>query len=209
MRLGPERHQIAHQRRGAADCGQYRQTAKAVDALTRIRGAAGSARRRKIDLTSRAMMRGGVRRILPSCRSYWASPERQKACAITGPGESLFFSGDCFVCSLGHSQWFGVALSLTLPLSNEIPWPYNRPFPFHRLVLRSAQRNFPFGAAVVVIKSDGVGNLKVAVDCAIEAGCVAGMAKLRRWGFADWANEGHGLSARRLFLVRQSPKSPN
>jgi hypothetical protein len=26
--------------------------------------------------------------------------------------------------------------SLTLPLSREIPWPYNRPFPFHRLVLR-------------------------------------------------------------------------
>ena len=48
MRPGPERHQIAYQRRGAADCGQYRQTAKAVDALTRIRGAAGSARRRKI-----------------------------------------------------------------------------------------------------------------------------------------------------------------
>ena len=146
------------------------------------------------NLTSRAMMRGGLRRILPSCRSYWASPERQKACAITGPGESLFFSGDCFVCSLGHSQRFGVALSLTLPLSNEIPWPYNRPLPFHRLVLRSAQRNFPFGAAVVVIKSDGVGNLKVAVDCAREAGCIAGMAKLRSWGFANWANEGHGYA---------------
>jgi len=61
-------------------------------------------------------------------------------------------------------------------------------------VLRGAQRNFPFGAGVVVIKSDGVGNLKVAVDCAIEAGCIASMAKLRRRGFADWANEGHGFA---------------
>jgi hypothetical protein len=85
-------------------------------------------------------------------------------------------------------------LSLTLPLSKEITWPYNRPFPFHRLVLRCAQRNFPFIAGVVVINSDGVGNLKVAVDCAIEAGCIAGMAKLRRWGFADWASEGHGYA---------------
>jgi hypothetical protein len=64
-----------------------------------------------------------------------------------------------------------------------------------RLVLRSAQRNLPFGAAVVVIKSDGVGNLKVAVDCAIEAGFIAGMAKLRGWGVADWANEGHGYAS--------------
>jgi hypothetical protein len=72
----------------------------------------------------------------------------------------------------------GGPLSLTLPLSKEIPWPYNRPFPFHRLVLRSAQRNFPFSAGVVVIKSDGVGNLKVAVDFAIEAGCIAGTNKL-------------------------------
>jgi hypothetical protein len=64
------------------------------------------------------------------------------------------------------------------PLSKEIPWPYNRPFPFHRLVLRSAQRNFLFGAGVVVIKSDGVGNLKVAVDFAIKAGCIACTSKL-------------------------------
>jgi hypothetical protein len=28
--------------------------------------------------------------------------------------------------------------SLALPLSEEIPSPYNRPFPFHRLMLRSA-----------------------------------------------------------------------
>ena len=83
---------------------------------------------------------------------------------------------------------------LTLLLSEEISWPYNRPFPFHRLVLRSAQRNFPFGAAVAVIKSDGVGNPKVAVDWAVEAGCIASMAKLRRWGFTDWAKEGHGLN---------------
>jgi hypothetical protein len=32
------------------------------------------------------------------------------------------------------------------------------------------------------------------VDCAIEAGCIAGMTKLRRWGFANWANEGHGYA---------------
>jgi hypothetical protein len=65
-------------------------------------------------------------------------------------------------------------------------------------------RNFPFGAGVVLINSDGVGNLKVAVDCAIEAGCITGTIKLLRWGFADWANEGHGLSAgcaRYLFLA--------
>jgi len=61
------------------------------------------------------------------------------------------------------------------------------------IALCFAARN-AFGAAVVVIKSDGVGNLKVAVDCAIEAGCIAGMAKLRRWGFADWANEGHAFA---------------
>ena len=72
----------------------------------------------------------------------------------------------------------GGPLSLTLPLSKEIPWPYNRPFPFHRLVLRSAQGNFPFSTGVVVIKSDGVGNLKVTVDFAIEAGCIARTNKL-------------------------------
>jgi hypothetical protein len=32
------------------------------------------------------------------------------------------------------------------------------------------------------------------VDCAIEAGCIAGTIKLLRWGFADWANEGHGYA---------------
>lgn len=77
-------------------------------------------------------------------------------------------------------------------LSEEIPSPYNRPFPFHRLILRHAQRSFPFGAGVVVINGDGVGNLKVAVDCAIEAGCVPGAIKLLRWGFAERAKEGHG-----------------
>jgi hypothetical protein len=74
-----------------------------------------------------------------------AEPEGVVSSPLTGP------------LSLGGS------LSLTLPLSEEIPWPYNRPFPFHRLVLGSTQRNFPFGAGVVVINSDGVGNLKVAV----------------------------------------------
>jgi hypothetical protein len=86
------------------------------------------------------------------------------------------------------------SLSLILPLSEEIPWPYNRPFPFHRLVLGSTQRNFPFGAGVVVISSDGVGNLKVAVDCAIEAGCIADTGKLLCWGFADRTNEGHSYA---------------
>jgi hypothetical protein len=76
-------------------------------------------------------------------------------------------------------------------LSEEISLPYNRPFPFHRLVLGRTQRRFPFGAGVVVINIDGVGNLKVAVDFAIEAPCVLGTSKLLRWGFADWANEGH------------------
>lgn len=57
-------------------------------------------------------------------------------------------------------------------LSEEIPWPYNRPFPFHRLVLRLTQRGFPFGVGVVVINSDGVGDLKVAVDGAMVTPCV-------------------------------------
>jgi hypothetical protein len=30
------------------------------------------------------------------------------------------------------------------------------------------------------------------MDFAIEAGCIAGTNKLKRWGFADWANVGHG-----------------
>jgi hypothetical protein len=76
-------------------------------------------------------------------------------------------------------------------LSEEVPWPYNRPFPFHRLVLSGTQRSLPFGAGVVVVNTDGVGNLKVAVHCAIEAPCVLGTSKLLRWGFADWAKEGH------------------
>ena len=63
-------------------------------------------------------------------------------------------------------------------LSEEIPSPYNRPFPFHRLILRHTQRSFAFGAGVVLIDSDGVGNLKVAVDRAIKAGCVPGAIKL-------------------------------
>jgi hypothetical protein len=33
------------------------------------------------------------------------------------------------------------------------------------------------------------------VDGAIEAGCIAGMWKLLRWGLApDWTNEGHGCA---------------
>ena len=59
-------------------------------------------------------------------------------------------------------------------------------------MLRRTPRNFPFGAGVVLINSDGVGNLKVAVDCAIEADCVPGADKLLRWGFADRAKEGPG-----------------
>jgi hypothetical protein len=61
-------------------------------------------------------------------------------------------------------------------------------------MLRRTPRNFPLGAGVVVINSDGVGNLKVAMDCAIEAGCITGTRKLFRWGFADRAKEGHGLA---------------
>ena len=75
-----------------------------------------------------------------------------------------------------HRPGRGFARLHKLPgsqLSEEIPRPYNRPFPFHRLVLRQAQRNFPFGSGVVVIGSDGVGNLKMAVGRAIEASCIA------------------------------------
>ena len=78
---------------------------------------------------------------------------------------------------------------LRLWLSEEIPSPYNRPFPFHRLVLRGTQRIFPFGARVVLINSDGVGNPKVAVGWAMEADCISGTGKLLRRGFADWAKE--------------------
>jgi hypothetical protein len=77
-------------------------------------------------------------------------------------------------------------------LSEEIPAPYNRPFPFHRLVLCRTQRSFPFDAGVVLIISDGVGNLKVAVACAMEAGRITGTIRLLRWGCADRANEEHG-----------------
>ena len=90
-------------------------------------------------------------------------------------------------------------------LSEEIPSPYNRPFPFHRLMLRRTPRNFPFGAGVVLINSDNVGNLKVAVDCAIEASCITSTVKLLRWGFADWAKEGHGQRSVLIhFLVNGS-----
>ena len=75
----------------------------------------------------------------------------------------------------------GLAHALISRLSEEIPWPYNRPFPFHRLVLRRTQRSLPFGSGVVVVNTDGVGNLKVAVACAIEAGCIAGTSKLLCW----------------------------
>jgi carbonic anhydrase/acetyltransferase-like protein (isoleucine patch superfamily) len=76
----------------------------------------------------------------------------------------------------------GGPLSLTLPLSEEIPSPYNRPFPFHRLVLGRTQGSFPFAAGVVLVNSDSIGNLKVVVGCAIEADCVVGAGKLSRWG---------------------------
>jgi hypothetical protein len=76
-------------------------------------------------------------------------------------------------------------------LSEEIPWPYNRPFPFHSLVLCRTQRSLPFGARVVVVNTDGVCYLKVAVDFAIETPCVLGTSKLFRFGVADWANEEH------------------
>jgi hypothetical protein len=59
-------------------------------------------------------------------------------------------------------------------------------------VLRCTQRRFPFGAGIVLINSDGVGDLKVAVACAIKAGYITGTIKLLRWRFADWANESHG-----------------
>jgi succinate dehydrogenase/fumarate reductase flavoprotein subunit len=49
-------------------------------------------------------------------------------------------------------------------------------------------------AALDLVGSDGVGNLKVAVDCAIEAGCITGTSKLLRRGFADRTNEGHGYA---------------
>jgi hypothetical protein len=97
-----------------------------------------------------------------------------------------------------HRPGRGFARLHKLPgsqLSEEISWPYNRPFPFHRFLLRCTQRNFPFGAGVVLINSDAVGNLKVAVGRAIEASCIAGTRKLLRWEFADRAKEGHGQAA--------------
>jgi hypothetical protein len=46
--------------------------------------------------------------------------------------------------------------------------------------------------AGALLSNDGVGNLELAVRWTIEAGCVACAIKLFRWGFADWANGGHG-----------------
>jgi hypothetical protein len=90
------------------------------------------------------------------------------------------------------SSWLAQAAAVRL--SEKVPSPYNRPFPFHRFVLRRTQHIFPFGAGIVLIQQRSVANLKVAVDCAIEASCTASMAKLRRWEFADWANECHGCA---------------
>ena len=109
-------------------------------------------------------------------RSYRSSPKR-----LAVPSSSPNVNRER-VCGAGPCS----------RLSEEVPWPYNKPFPFHRFVLRRTQRNFPFGAGIVVIKSDAVGNLKVTVDSAIEASCIAGTEKLLRWGFADRANERHG-----------------
>jgi hypothetical protein len=75
-------------------------------------------------------------------------------------------------------------------LSEEITSPYNRPFPFHRLMLCPTQRTFPFSAGVVLIQQR-VSNLKVAVGCAIETPCIPGTSKLLRWGLTDRANERH------------------
>jgi hypothetical protein len=58
-------------------------------------------------------------------------------------------------------------------------------------MLRRKQRRFPFGAGVVVINTDGVGNLEVTMRWAMEAGCIGGTSKLLCWGFADRAKEGH------------------
>ena len=44
----------------------------------------------------------------------------------------------------------------------------------------------------MLINSNGVGNLKVAMGRAIKTRCISSAGKLLRWGFADWANEGHG-----------------
>jgi hypothetical protein len=54
--------------------------------------------------------------------------------------------------------------------------------------------------AGAVLSNDGVRNLELAVRWAIEAGCMAGMGKLLRWGFADWANEGHRLAALQVHI---------
>jgi hypothetical protein len=67
-------------------------------------------------------------------------------------------------------------------LSEKVPWPYNRPFPFHRLVFRRTQRSLPFGAGVVVVNTDGVGYLKVAVDCAVEAALALAICRLGKRG---------------------------
>jgi hypothetical protein len=60
-------------------------------------------------------------------------------------------------------------------------------------ILTHHQRRFP-SLAGAVLSNDGVRSLELAVRWAIEAGCMAGMGKLLRWGFADWANEGHGYA---------------
>jgi hypothetical protein len=44
----------------------------------------------------------------------------------------------------------------------------------------------------VAIKNNRVCNFELAVDGAMEAGCIANTRKVYRWGIADWAIEGHG-----------------
>jgi hypothetical protein len=74
---------------------------------------------------------------------------------------------------------------------------YNRPFPRLRSLLCLAQHSFPLFVGIVpnaLLRKDCVSDFELSMRFAIEAGCVPGAIKLLRWGFADWAKEGHGYA---------------
>jgi hypothetical protein len=78
-------------------------------------------------------------------------------------------------------------------LPEEIFTHHRRHFPRLRFEL-CLPRGFP-SLVGALLSNDGVRNLELAVRWTIEAGSVAGTLKLLRWGFADWANSGHGQAA--------------
>jgi hypothetical protein len=92
----------------------------------------------------------------------------------------------------------GTASGIARQGSVEIICHYKRPFVRLCSLLYSLlclfQCNLPLLSGVVLclgLRKDSVGNLEVAMRCAVVACCIPFTWKLLRWGFADRANEGH------------------